>query len=342
MVARFLSAIDLELSLLDRPKLKTLFLGGGTPTHLDASEFNRLVEILEQRFDLSELEEFSTEANPEDIDDEKLDAACHAGINRMSLGVQSFHSKTLSVLQRGHSPEQACETVRKVAERIPNVSIDLIFASPGQDIEDWKSDLSTALSLPIQHLSTYALTFEKGTTFWNQRNRGALAQTGEDAELEMFELARSMTRDRGLRHYEISNFARDGLRCQHNMAYWRGAGWYAAGPGAARFVDMRREVNHRSTTAYLKRIESGQNPTVESEQITAEQAARERVAFGIRLIEGIDLGKLSVETGLNILSLLSHAIAKCSDDGLIIRRDDHIRLSERGIQFADTVASRIL
>lgn len=339
---RYLSAIDRELAYLDRPRVDTLFIGGGTPTHLDRLSLDRLLSMIRDRFVFDSSIEWTIEANPEDIDQEKLDLLVQHGVNRVSLGVQSFNNTKLDILQRGHDGDSARKIIISVAEQIPNVSIDLIFAAPGESVKSWSDDLDAVLELPIQHLSTYALTFEKGTSFWSRRLHGKLSGVEESAEVEMYSLARKRTAAAGLDQYEISSFARDGFRCRHNLAYWNGLGWYAAGPGAARFVDGKREVNHRSTTHYLRRIESGASPTAESETITISQLARERAAFGVRMIEGIDIDAIRKTTGVSLGELCASGIRKSLDEGLILKVDNRISLTERGILFADTVAARFL
>ena len=147
------------------------------------------------------------------------------------------------MLERGHSPETAVNAVRAVAEMIDNVSIDLIFAAPGETLADWQSDLAVVSGLPVTHVSTYALTFEKGTSFWSRRAQGDLSAASESCEVDMYQAARQELSVAGFHHYEISSFACEGSQCQHNLGYWKGLGWYAAGPGAARFVEGRREVN---------------------------------------------------------------------------------------------------
>lgn len=344
LIERFLSAIDRELSPLNRPTIQTLFIGGGTPTHLDESQLARLLGIVKSRFELAEEIEFSVEANPEDISTAKLSCLVDHGVNRISLGVQSFRASKLSLLQRGHSGDAAADAIGLAASMIPSVSLDLIFAAPGETPDDWETDLTTALALPIQHLSTYALTFEKGTEFWSRRTSGDLKPADESDEVAMYQAARSMTSAAGLDHYEVSNFARPGHRCRHNLAYWDGRGWYAAGPGAARFVGGVRSVNHRSTTAYLKRIESNQPPAAESESesISVEQYARERAAFGVRLIDGIDVGRIESETGIDLQARCADDLSRCIADGLITIDGGHVRLTETGVLFADTVAACFL
>jgi oxygen-independent coproporphyrinogen-3 oxidase len=164
----------------------------------------------------------------------------------------------------------------------------------------------------------------------------------EDDEVEMYQFVRRAAESAGMEQYEISNFARPGFRCAHNVAYWQGEGWFAAGPGAARFVDGVREVNHRSTSTYLRRIESGQTATAEREAMTLTQYARERFAFGIRMLDGIDTGALSESLGLDVIDLCREAVATSIADGMLEQRAARIKLTERGILFADTVASRLL
>lgn len=339
---RFLAALEWELSRLQQPEVDTVFVGGGTPTQLPLPWLDRLLTLVRDRLQLVADAEWSVEANPEDITPEVLETLAGHGVNRLSLGVQSFNDVKLQVLERGHRGGEAQESIAAAAVHIPNLSIDLIFAAPGETIDHWRRDLQTALALPIGHLSTYALTFEKGTRFWNRRQRRELTAVGDEVETEMYLLARAATRAAGVQQYEISSFARPETRCRHNLAYWRGQPWYAAGPGAARFVNGRREVNHRSTTRYLKRVEARQDPTAERETISPQQYARERAAFGIRMIDGVDLGQITRDSGVDVTSLIGPAIDRCRDDQLLTQHQDRIRLTDRGILFADTVAARFL
>jgi oxygen-independent coproporphyrinogen III oxidase len=339
----FLRAIDCELSSLDSPKtIDTLFIGGGTPTHLTLSQLSHLFNSIDRWLPRSTHAETSVEANPEDIEPETLRLLADRGVNRISLGVQSFESGKLQQLQRGHSGEAAQRAVQSCAEVIGNVSLDLIFGSPGETIDNWRRDLATALSLPIRHLSTYALTFEKGTQFWTERLRGNLREACEDDELTMYQDAMQCASEAGLKHYEISSFARDGFRCRHNLAYWEGKGWFAFGPGAANFVDGFREVNHRSTTTYLKKIQEGHSPVAQREAISVSQYACERAAFGIRMIEGVDLDTIARESGVDVLALRHRELDQCQRNGLICVEGSHYRLTPRGILMADSVATAFL
>lgn len=342
----FLTAIDIELSLLGSPQpIDTLFIGGGTPTHLSLEQLDQLFASIDRWLIRTSATETTVEANPEDIviDDEKLSLLARHGVNRISLGVQSFNEAKLKLLERSHSKSSASLAIQRCAELIGNVSIDLIFAAPNETPEDWRRDLETAFSLPISHLSTYALTFEKGTSFWSQRLRGSLNEVCEDNQLTMYEDAIRMSQAFGLSHYEISSFARDGYRCNHNLTYWHGRGWFGFGPGAAKFMDGAREVNHRSTTTYLRRMLSGdQSPVAEREQITPEQYACERAAFGIRMIDGIDMETIHQECGIDVASIRRSGIERCQQQGLISIKGTHYQLTHQGILMADSVATELL
>ncbi|MEM9588856.1 MAG: radical SAM family heme chaperone HemW [Planctomycetota bacterium] len=351
LIDRFLLAIDQELTSLECPSVETVFLGGGTPTHLSSTQLARLLEIVRRRFDFPDAEEveFSVEANPEDISGERLKVLRDHGVNRLSLGVQSFHPDKLKLLERSHDASIATRAIESSHDAIRNVSIDLIFAAPGETIGQWREDVQTALRTPVQHLSTYSLTFEKGTSFWNRQRHGELVAISEETEVQMYQETRRQAREHGMQHYEISNFGFAGNSCRHNLAYWQGSGWFAAGPGAARFVGGKREVNHRSPLTYLRRVESGQTPVAESETISQRQHLRERVAFGIRMLDGFEIDTLPQVDGRSAWDVCSAAIQRHLDLGTVVVIGDEsdpsgrrLRLTEQGLLFADSVASDLL
>ncbi|QDV68695.1 Oxygen-independent coproporphyrinogen-III oxidase-like protein [Rosistilla carotiformis] len=342
LVDAYLSALQVELSQLGQPRVvDTLFIGGGTPTHFDGHALTRFLTLVRDWFPRSDqATEFSVEANPNDITPAKLDVLKAFGVDRISLGVQSFDADKLKTLERTHSPDEARTAIQLAAETIGNVSIDLIFATPEETPAAWRRDLRDAVALPLSHLSTYGLTFEKGTSFWNRLRKSDLAPIVEEDQLEMFRDAISIPAAAGLKHYEVSNHALPGRQCHHNMAYWRGVGWYAAGPGAASFVDGRRAVNHRSTTTYIKRLLQGKSPIAESEQLTNEQLIRERVAFGLRMLDGIDLrdvGPLEV-----VDRLLNAKFQMLIEIGMLKRTGSQVALTPQGLFVSDSVVSEIL
>ncbi len=339
----FLDALQAELAQLGSPRpIDTLFIGGGTPTHLPPAELDRLFDLLDHWLPVEPGGEVTAEANPEDITPAMIEQLHRRGVKRLSLGVQSFSTPKLQHLQRGHDGRIAHQAIELAAAGIGNVSIDLIFAAPDETPAAWRDDLRAAVSSPISHLSTYALTYEKGTQFWSRRLRGDLTSSTEDDELQMYQDAREIAAAAGLEQYEISNFARPGYRCRHNLAYWQGRGWYAFGPGAARFVDGRREVNHRSPTTYIRRMLAGQSPTAESESITPVQWACERAAFGVRMIDGIDFQIIQHESGVDVAELRREGIARCLAQGWLSVNGSHHQLTAAGILMADSVAAELL
>jgi oxygen-independent coproporphyrinogen III oxidase len=338
LIAAYLQALQRELSWLRVPRVvETLFLGGGTPTHLPAADLACLLRLARSWFVLTPDYEFSIEANPSDLTADKIAILTQAGVNRISLGVQSFDDAKLAQLERDHRRQQALDAVATVAGRFRSVAVDLIFAVPGETLDVWEADLQTMLALRLDHVSTYGLTFDKGSAFWGRRARGPLVAVDEERERAMYETAIDTLSQAGWDHYEVSNFARPGQHCRHNQTYWRGGSYFAAGPGAARFVDGWRETNHRSTTKYLQRVLAGQSPVAERERLAPEDAARERLVFGLRMLAGVDCRTFHEQTGFHVERLVGRAVADCMRWGLLEMVDERLRLTRRGLLVSDAI-----
>lgn len=342
-VPDFLRALEIELSWLVRPRpVDTLYLGGGTPTQLDGDHLSRLLSLVTAWHPLRPGAEFSVEANPADVTEATAATLAAHGVTRISLGAQSFHAPTLELLERDHRAEQidaACQAVRR---HIATLSLDLIFAVPNDTLTRWSDDLDRALQLAPDHLSTYGLTFEKGTTFWNRRRRGELSPCDESLERELFATAINRLIGAGFEHYEVSSFARPGRRCRHNQLYWTGGSFYAAGPGAARYIGGRRETNHRSSWTYLRRVLNGRSPVSESEVLGAEDAAREQLVFGLRRLEGVDRPAFAARTGFTIDELAGPHLSMFVADGML--RDDgrRVSLTTDGLMVSDALWGYLL
>ena len=353
LIETYLEALDLELSRSVKIEMargttapgsvpctiKTLFVGGGTPTHLSSKQLERLFVILGKWLQLADDAEFSVEANPSDLNTEKVQRLADAGVTRLSLGVQSFQANKLHRLERDHDAatiEQAISLARRAG--IGSISVDLIFGAPEETRASWQSDLRSALDLSPDHISTYGLTIERGTQFWNRLQRAELATATEEDERWMYETAIETVTAEGLEHYEVSSFARPGHRCRHNQVYWTGGEYFAAGPGAAKYVDGRREINHRSTTTYLKRVLAGDSPVAESEVVDAEQEARERLVFGLRrLIEGVDLEAIATSTGVDCHGLFQNTLDRYRQLGFLEQTASHVRLTRAGLLVSDSL-----
>lgn len=338
LIGDYLRAMRRELATVEgQPELETLFLGGGTPTHLPPADLQQLLELLRETFTLSPDAEFSVEANPAGLTAEKVRLLADAGVNRVSLGVQSFTAEVLQLLERDHRSTDIRAAVETVRERVPNFSLDLIFAVPGQSLEDWERTLRQAVELQPTHVSTYGLTFEKGTAFWSRRERGELVCLPEETERAMYALSMETLSAAGFEQYEISNFARPGFACRHNQIYWTGKPFYGFGPGAARYRHGCREVNHRSVTAWLKKVLAGESPIAESETLSPEDHARERLVLGLRRVQGVSLDDFATETGFSVEQLAADPLRQHLDEGLLEIVAGHLRLTRAGRFLADTV-----
>lgn len=339
----YLGALELELSRLGKPHpVRTLFFGGGTPTYLPHRPLRRLLEMATRWCPLEPGHEFSVEANPGDLDAEKIDLLRAFGVNRLSLGVQSFHASLLGVLERDHRPEDVPRVIEHLRPRIPNYSLDLIFGAPGQTVAHWAQDLARALEFEPSHIATYGLTYEKGTRLWKQRERGEIIPLDEETEYQFYLTAMETLEGAGFDHYEISNFARPGFHCRHNQVYWANHAYHGFGVGAARYVQGVRELNTRDVRTYIKRLEAGQAATFQSECLPPRERAIETIAVQLRRAEGIDRASFRDQTGFDLESLIGPKIREFTDGGLLYDAGTRISLTRRGKCLADAIIERLM
>lgn len=342
LIEKYLQALELEIQQQHRATIKTLFIGGGTPTHLSIKQLNQLFDLIENQFEYEPEMEFSIEANPSDINRELVEFLGSRGVNRISLGVQSFQAKKLRDLERDHDEATVKLAADLILENIPNLSIDLIIGSRDETMTDWESDLSTCLACRPNHVSTYSLTIEKGTQFWNRQNHNELMQVEEELAVEMYERSIEVLENGGFKHYEVSNFAQAGFECSHNINYWNGGEYFGFGPGAARFVNRTRATNHQSPSRYIQLLLNGKDPTVESELIDDEQHAREILIFGLRQIAGIDLEQFERETGRDPFKWLGPIVSNLVDQGLLSVKEQRLKLTRKGLLVSDSIWPSLL
>lgn len=345
LIELYLEALEQEIRRLDRSQsIETLFIGGGTPTYLNNHQLARLLSILRDwlPFDSWDNREFSIESTPESLDRRKIQLLSDYGVNRLSIGIQTFHPHLLSALDRRHGVEQISEALEIARTKIPAVSLDLIFAAPNQEFDEWKRDLDTACTYQPQHLSTYGLTYEKGTPLWKQRERGLIRNLPEQDELAMYEYAMDRLTELGFEHYEISNFAKPGYRCRHNERYWANDAYFGFGVGAARYLNGKRELNVRDTKLYIQRVLAGESPTFQSEELAPRERAFETIAVQLRRREGIHRGEFLERTGFELDELLGDAQAMFVENGLLIDDRKSIRLSRRGCCVADGIIEHFM
>jgi oxygen-independent coproporphyrinogen-3 oxidase len=295
-VDEFVSAMAAEIDVRfpnrspERWSLDTLYLGGGTPSRLGPAGIAALMGSLRERLDLASDAEVTIEANPDDVSADTASAWREAGINRVSLGAQSFDARALEWMHRSHTSEQigrAVDVLRGAS--IANVSIDLIFALPEALGRDWHADLREALELAPSHVSLYGLTFHERTPLARWRERGEVTEAPDEAYASEFLLAHEVLTDAGLEHYEVSSYARPGMRSRHNASYWSGAPWAGVGPAAHEFDGLRRRWNVAPYAHWERLVRAGRDPKEGEEVLSRENRAAERVYLGLRTSAGLTL-----------------------------------------------------
>lgn len=310
--------------------LDTIYFGGGTPSILSAELFAELAcEIAVERANHPP-QEFTLEVNPATVTEEKAAAWRAAGVNRISLGAQSFDAGMLQLLGRQHEPADIAPTCALLRQHgFTNINIDLMFALPGQCESAWEETVQSALACRPNHVSAYALTYEEDTPFFQRLQRGEYQQD-EPREIAMFERTRELLGAAGLIDYEISNFARPGFESQHNLAYWRGADYLGLGPSACSTIGALRWKNVPNTAAYQERIARNESVREEREEIDAAIRAKERIMFGLRMREGVAREEFLTDPA---------RLEKLKSDGFALEEAGQIRLTPRGQLVADSVAA---
>jgi oxygen-independent coproporphyrinogen III oxidase len=343
LVDRFLIALGQEIeSLPESFEVDTVYLGGGTPTHLSDLQLATLFAHLRKRFAWSDTAEVTIEANPVDLQDDRSAAFREFSINRVSLGAQSFNPSKLAILERDHDAEQIRIAVDHARKFATSISIDMIFATPKETLEDWMQDLENLETLPVDHVSTYELTYEKGTRFWARRLKGEQAESDEELRLQMYETTMERLQRFGFAQYEISSFARLGRRSRHNQVYWSGLDYWAFGPGASGYLSGVRYTNVGSLLRYLKLMEMNSTPRELEERLSPAESARELLAIGLRNMEGVAQTDFNLRTGMSLTACAGTAIERLTNWGLLEFSKSRLRLTQRGKLLYDTVAVEIL
>ncbi|MCC5823281.1 MAG: radical SAM family heme chaperone HemW [Phycisphaerales bacterium] len=324
--------------------LDTIFVGGGTPSLLRPDLWEHLLTIFHQLFTLEPGAEFSVECNPETVTDDLMPVLAAGGVNRVSMGAQSFNRHHLTTLERRHDPDRlplAADTVRRAG--IERLSVDLISGVPGQTLDQWHADLTAALALGTEHLSAYTLTYEPGTAMTARLHKGEFTKTDDDLEADMYEHTVATLRARGLDRYEVSNHARPGAECRHNLAYWRQESWLAAGPSASAHVLGWRWKNTPRLDDYLAGDDDGFAPVCELEQPDPRRALMDRLMTGVRLREGVDAPRaLADARPLHAEQALAEAAEACRREGWLTVTESRWTLTDPGFLFADRVAADLI
>jgi oxygen-independent coproporphyrinogen III oxidase len=344
---RYVAALNREL--LTTPhlgatrELHSVFFGGGTPTVLPSPDLITILTTCRQVFRFAGDCEISIEANPGTVDGPGLLSLQRAGLNRLSIGVQSFQAKELEFLGRCHSPLEAVAAVDLARKGgITNISIDLIYGLPGQNATIWRDNLQKALDLGVEHLSLYQLTLEENTPLARDYRNGKFSLPPEEEILEMDQLNQDLCHAAGLHQYEISNFAKPDRQCRHNTTYWQNEEYWAVGAGAVSYLDGRREQRLSQPLAYCQAVEEGRSTLLESEELDHEGQFRETVVMGLRMNRGISLNRITTRFALDPISYYGPSLEKLINAGFIAVDDGHLHLTNQGRLLANVVLAELV
>ena len=341
-VDSYLEHLLQEFHFYDIQKLRTLYIGGGTPTALSAPQLELLLDGLTKNLDLSVLEELTIEANPGDLDADKIAVLKNSAVNRVSLGVQTFDDKMLKKIGRSHLEKDIYENIDRLKlAGFDNISIDLIYALPGQTMDQVKDNVAKAIALDIPHMSLYSLILENHTVFMNRMRRGKLPLPKEELEAEMFEYIIAELERAGFEHYEISNFSKPEFESRHNLMYWDNAEYYGIGAGASGYVDGVRYKNHGPIRHYLKAVEEG-NARITEEHLTLREQMEEEMFLGLRKKSGVSMARFEEKFERSFQELYGDIVKDLIQQGLMQLDGDRVRMTKRGLFLGDTVAERFI
>lgn len=345
MRKEYVNAVCREMELRKdyiREQFSTIYFGGGTPSLLDENDMDKLFLYINKVYNVDSNAEITMECNPDDITPEFADMISRLPINRVSMGAQTFSDRRLSLLHRRHNAgevKNAVTLLRKAGIR--NISIDLMFGFPDENLIQWKEDISAALALNVEHISAYSLMYEEGTKLWKMREQGKIEEIDDELSLKMYdELVNDLTKA-GYEHYEISNFAKPGFRSRHNSSYWHQVPYIGLGAAAHSFDIKSRQWNVDDIRQYIKNISCGIVP-MEREILDKDTIMNDIITTALRTREGIDLEKLETMLGHEYKARLIKNAKKHIEEGLLALKDERLKLTKKGIYISDMVMSDIM
>ena len=341
LVNAMVKELTLQKNYLPRHiSFDTVYFGGGTPSVLTSEELNRIFDALLENYHIRQNAEITLEANPDDLDRNTLMMLKNAGVNRLSVGIQSFYEDDLRLLNRSHTAEQAKRCLMEAREiGFDNFNLDLIYGIPKSTVESWLENIHIALDLKPKHISTYCLTVEENTVFGRWKNSGRFLEVEEELAAEQYEILVDTLKKNGFEHYEVSNFALPGYHSKHNVQYWHYEPYLGIGPGAHSFNGRKRQFNVLNNHKYIKAINNGDVPGL-SETLSKEDEINERILTGLRTQWGISLTSLQ-KLGYDLLKSKGKYLEQLISEGLADMSNDRLVLSEKGWLLADHISLKL-
>ncbi|MDC3413332.1 radical SAM family heme chaperone HemW [Aquibacillus sp. 3ASR75-11] len=343
---QYLEALEKEISTyIAHPKeaVRTIFVGGGTPTALTSTQLKRLLDMIDMHFEVTNCLEYTFEANPGDLDEEKIHLLKSYGVNRISLGVQVFDDNMLEEIGRIHRVKDVYRTIESLLKNdFGNTSIDLIYGLPNQTLDHFKDTLQEAMSFGLPHYSAYSLQIEPKTVFYQRYKKGKLHKPKEEEEAAMFEHLRKEMEKSGVHQYEISNFSKSGFESKHNLTYWNNDFYYGFGAGAHGYLPGRRIINLRPLPAYVKQANENGIPVLHEESIGKKEKIEEEMFLGLRKMEGVSKTAFFEKYGTTIEQLYGSELHVLKSKGWLADNNSHIHLTKEGVLFGNGVFQEFL
>jgi len=337
----FIKAVCKELMLRKSEyasEIQSIYFGGGTPTVLEVSELEVILQTVYKHYKVSDMPEITLEANPDDLDEEKIKALSNTKINRLSIGIQSFHESDLAVMNRAHNADEAKKCLEIATTYFDNITIDLLFGMPTMSVDQWRQNLQTAFGYGIKHLSCYALTVEPKTALEHFIKKGSQPPMDDEVTAQHFEVLLEETSAQGLTHYETCSFGHPEYYSKHNTSYWLGKTYMGVGPSAHSFDGIQRSWNVSNNSKYIKSLEVDIRP-FESEVLSLENRFNEYIMTGLRTIWGISLDKIEADFGVKIKAQLLENSKKFRTSKTLILEDNHLKVTSTGKFLSDGIAS---
>ena len=318
--------------------LATVYLGGGTPSQLSPTQLQQLFDAIARHYDVNDDAEITIECNPDDVTEAFAELLQSLPVNRVSMGAQTFDDDRLQFIHRRHTSKQVTTAIRRLREKgIHNISIDLMYGFPDETLEEWEHDIQQALALNVEHISAYALTYEEGTPLYRLLEEGKVKEIDEERSLAMYDRLIDRLQEAGYEHYEISNFARKGWRSRHNSSYWQLVPYIGIGAAAHSYDGRRRQWNIADINSYINHIQQGIVPA-EGELLDKDSRYNDHVMLALRTCEGLDLSTLDSDER----SYCEETAKKFVLDGLLVKTDNHLRLSRKGLFVSDMIMSELM
>lgn len=341
IVDRYILALERELEArideIPTQELTTIYIGGGTPSQLTPSQLKKLFLVLESKLNLSNLKEVTIEVNPDDITPDYATEISSLPINRVSMGIQSFNDRLLQLIGRRHNSQKAIEAYQILRNAgINNLSIDLMFSLPTQNLQEWESSINQAIELCPEHISAYDLSYEAGSVLTRKLKQGEFEACSDETSIAMYNMLVDKLAEAGYEHYEISNFALSGYRSQHNSGYWKGKPYLGLGASAHSFDGKVRRANFANTSLYINNVLEGK-PTFEVEELSPRESYNETIFTRLRTADGVDLNYIEQKYGKKNLQHLLREAASYITEGYLTEQQGRLTLTRKGIVISDTI-----